>query len=65
MSKKEVTYKEAYARLEEIQALIESDKLDVDDLSKKLKEASVLLKICKDKLFLINEETQKILEEIK
>jgi exodeoxyribonuclease VII small subunit len=65
MSKKEITYKEAYARLEEIQALIESDKLDVDDLSEKLKEASVLLKICKDKLFLINEETQKILEEIK
>jgi exodeoxyribonuclease VII small subunit len=65
MTKKEITYKEAFARLEEIQALIESNKLDVDDLSEKLKEASGLLKICKDKLFLANEETKKILEEIK
>jgi exodeoxyribonuclease VII small subunit len=63
--KKELTYKEAFARLEEIQSLIESNKLDVDDLSENLKEASVLLKICKDKLFLASEETQKILEEIK
>jgi exodeoxyribonuclease VII small subunit len=65
MAKKELSYKEAFARLEEIQALIESNKLDVDDLSEKLKEASVLLKICKDKLFLASEETKKILEEIK
>ena len=64
MAKKELTYKEAYARLEEIQALIESNKLDVDDLSDKLQEASALLKICKEKLFKVNEETKKILEEI-
>jgi len=65
MSKKELSYKEAFARLEEIEALIESNRLDVDDLSEKLKEASVLLKICKEKLFSVNEETKKILEEIK
>ena len=65
MAKKELSYKEAYARLEEIQALIESNRLDVDDLSEKLKEASMLLKICKEKLFSVNEETKKILEEIK
>ena len=65
MAKKELSYKEAYARLEEIEALIESNKLDVDELSDKLKEASALLKICKEKLFKVNEETKKILEEIK
>jgi len=64
MAKKELSYKEAYARLEEIQALIESNRLDVDDLSDKLKEASVLLKICKEKLFSVNEETKRILEEM-
>jgi len=64
MSKKDLSYKEAYSRLEKIQALIESNQLDVDDLSEKLKEASSLLKICKDKLFLADEETKKILEEI-
>jgi len=65
MSKKDISYKEAFAKLEEIQSLIESNKLDVDELSDKLKEASSLLKICKDKLFTANEETRKILEEIK
>ena len=64
MAKKELSYNEAYARLEEIQASIESNKLDVDELSDKLKEASALLKICKEKLFKVNEETKKILEEI-
>ncbi|GHV31047.1 exodeoxyribonuclease 7 small subunit [Bacteroidia bacterium] len=64
MAKKEPSYKEAYSRLEQIQGLIESNQLDVDDLSEKLKEASALLKICKDKLFLADEETKKILEEI-
>jgi len=63
MAKKELSYKEAYARLEEIQSLIESNRLDVDDLNDKLKEASVLLKICKEKLFSVNEETKKILED--
>jgi exodeoxyribonuclease VII small subunit len=65
MSEKKWTYKEAYSRLEEIRELIENEKLDVDDLSEMLKEVSGLLKICKDKLFVANEETQKILKEIK
>lgn len=64
MDKKDPSYKEAYSRLEQIQNLIESNQLDVDDLSEKLKEASALLKICKDKLFVADEETRKILEEI-
>jgi len=64
MAKKELSYIEAYSRLEQIQSLIESNQLDVDDLSEKLKEASALLKICKDKLFLADEETKKILDEI-
>ena len=64
MPKKELSYKDAFARLEEIRKLIESNSLDVDVLSEKLKEASGLLKICKEKLFSVNEETKKILEEI-
>ncbi|GHU62970.1 hypothetical protein FACS1894160_0490 [Bacteroidia bacterium] len=62
---KELSYKEAFSRLETIQAQIENNQLDVDDLSEKLKEAAALLKICKDKLFVANEETKTILEEIK
>lgn len=64
MKEKTGTYKEAFSRLEEIQRSIESNQLDVDDLNEILKEASSLLKICKDKLFVISEETKKILENI-
>jgi exodeoxyribonuclease VII small subunit len=64
MSKKELSYKEAFKRLQEIQDLIEGNKSDVDELSAVLKEAVGLLKICKDKLFVVNEETKKIVEEI-
>jgi exodeoxyribonuclease VII small subunit len=64
MDNKNLSYKEAYSRLEQIQRLIESNQLDVDDLNERLKEVSILLKICKDKLFLADEETKRILEEI-
>ncbi len=64
MGKKTISYTEAYSKLEEILALLEDNKLDVDELSEKLKEASELLKICKDKLFVANEETKKILENL-
>lgn len=64
MEEKKETYKEAFARLQEIQALIETNRLDVDELSGILKEASSLLKICKEKLFVVNEETKKIIENI-
>jgi exodeoxyribonuclease VII small subunit len=65
MPKKDTTtYQDAFNRLQEIQNLIESNKLDVDELGSALKEAAGLLKLCKDKLFVVNEETQKILQNI-
>lgn len=65
MAEEKISYKEAYARLEEIVKTIEENKLDVDGLAEKLKEASALLKVCKDKLFAADEETKKILDAIK
>ena len=64
MAKTEWSYKEAFARLQEIQDLIEGNKLDVDELSVILKEAAGLLKMCKNKLFVVNEETQKTVQNI-
>jgi exodeoxyribonuclease VII small subunit len=64
MAKKDISYKEAFTRLQEIQAQIEGNKMDVDELSVILKEAAGLLKTCKDKLLVVNEETQKILQHI-
>lgn len=64
MAKKEISYQEAFARLQEIQDFIESDKLDVDGLGAILKEATGLLKTCKDKLYKVSEETRKIIQNM-
>jgi len=64
MAKKTWSYNEALKRLQEIQQQIESDDLDIDQMTEIIKEASSLLKICKDKLFKVSEETNKILEDL-
>ena len=61
---KKITYTEAYNRLQEILRLIESDQLEVDALSEKIKEATTLLRFCKEKLFVVDEEVKKALDEL-
>jgi len=63
MEKKE-TYNEAVEKLRAIVEEIESGELDVDILSEKVKEATRLIKLCKEKLFKADEEVKKILEEL-
>ena len=63
MEKKE-TYNEAIEKLRVIVEDIESGELDVDILSEKVKEATRLIKLCKEKLFKADEEVKKILEEL-
>lgn len=63
MSKK-VTYSEAITELEEIVSRIENEEVNIDELSIKVKRASELIKICKDKLHSTEEEVNKILKEI-
>lgn len=62
--KKTASYNESIAKLREIVSDIESGELDVDILSEKVKEASRLIKVCKDKLGKADEEVKKILEEL-
>ena len=62
---KEITYTEAFDELQIIVSDMEDSKISVDELDAKIKRASVLLKICKDKLFKTEENVQKILDEIK
>ncbi len=62
---KEITYTEAFEELQIIVNDMEDSKISVDELDTKIKRASVLLKICKDKLFKTEENVQKILDEIK
>ncbi|MDR2626661.1 MAG: exodeoxyribonuclease VII small subunit [Dysgonamonadaceae bacterium] len=62
---KKSSYTEAFNRLQEILQLIEDDQLEVDELSEKIKEATALLKICKQKLFAVDEEVKKALDDLK
>ena len=64
MVKKEESYKEAIEKLRRIVAEIDRDELDVDLLSEKVKEASRLIKLCKEKLYKVDEEVRNVLEEL-
>ena len=58
------SYKEAESKLRRIVAEIQNGDLDVDVLAWKIKEAIRLIRLCKDKLFKVDEEVKKILEEL-
>ncbi len=64
MAKKEISYNEAVAEIEEILHQIENEELDIDILSEKVKRVSTLLKLCKKKLHQTEKEVQKILDDI-
>lgn len=64
MSKKNLSYSEAVARIDEILQQIEAGELDVDELAEKVKQAAELLKLCKAKLFSTEKEVEKILKEM-
>lgn len=65
MEEKEITYKQAVMELEAIVAKMDSNELDLDSLAKYTSRALELLKFCKDRLFKIDTEVEKCLEELK
>ena len=64
MAKKEESYNEAIEKLRRILAEIDKDELDVDLLSEKVKEASRLIKLCKEKLYKVDADVRNVLEEL-
>lgn len=56
-------YEEAIKNLESIVSMMESGKLDLDQLEEKLKEAQQLIKLCRDKLTKTDEEISKLLKQ--
>jgi len=64
MTKKDLSYSEAIATIDEILQQIETGELDVDELAEKVKQASELLKLCKSKLFKTEKEIEKVLKEM-
>lgn len=63
MAKKQPTYEEAMARLEQIVSEMEDNNLDIDRLGDALKEAKTLIAQCKEKLYKVDEEVKQILGE--
>ena len=64
MNKKNVSYKDAITEIEEILRQLESNELDVDELSEKVKRVALLVTLCKDKLHNTEQEIDKILKEM-
>ncbi|MFD0976873.1 exodeoxyribonuclease VII small subunit [Salinimicrobium gaetbulicola] len=60
-----ITYTEAFKELQAIVSEMENSEINIDDLDVRIKRASELLKICKDKLYKTEKNVQEILEEIK
>lgn len=61
---KQMTYQQAAERLEDIVKEIEAGELGIDDLTAVVKEATDLVKICKDKLQKTDDSITKMLDEI-
>jgi exodeoxyribonuclease VII small subunit len=59
-----LSYTAAFEELQKIVSEIEQGTISVDELSKKVKRASQLIKICKSKLTDTEEDVNKILKEL-
>lgn len=59
-----MTYTMAVARLEEIMTAVQDGKIDIDELSGLLKEATELLRFCNDRLYKVDEEVKRLLDEL-
>ena len=61
---KPMTYSQALSDLEKIVEEIESEEIDVDQLSEKVKKAAQLIKFCRTKLKGTEEEVKKAVAEL-
>ena len=62
-AKKKETYSQAIERLEKIVRQIDSNELEIDELSEKIKEANEIIDFCTGKLTKADQEIEKLLQE--
>ncbi len=60
-TKKNESYSQAMARLEEIVRQIDDNQLEIDQLADKIKEANEIIAYCSDKLTKADQEIEKLL----
>lgn len=63
MNKKPVKYSEAIEELNSILRDLESERIDVDEVSLKVKRATELIKVCREKIEHTELEVRKIVKE--
>lgn len=59
-----INYAEAYEELQRIVSEIENGEISVDELSEKVKRATLLIRACKLKLTTTEEDVNKILKDL-
>ncbi|MCK5288382.1 MAG: exodeoxyribonuclease VII small subunit [Candidatus Omnitrophica bacterium] len=64
MTKKDIKYSEAVVELNNILADLESENVDVDEVSLKVKRAVELVKVCRDKIDKTELEVRKIVKKV-
>lgn len=64
MSAKDIKYSEALKQIEDIIQSLENEENDIDETLKKVKKASELLKICKNRLYEVEKEINEILKDM-
>ncbi len=64
MKKNEISYADAINELEEIVNKMENEDIEVDELSDAVKRAGILIRICREKLKVTEEEVSGLLKEI-
>ena len=63
MAKKTLRYSEALKELNEILEGLEEESIDVDEVALKVKRASELIKLCRDRIEKTEMEVRKVVEE--
>jgi exodeoxyribonuclease VII small subunit len=59
-----LTYKNAFMELQQIVTDLEEGEVNVDELSEKVKRATLLIAVCKSKLTETEEDVNKILKDL-
>lgn len=59
-----LTYESAFKELQQIVSHLEEGEVNVDELSEKVKRATLLIAVCKSKLTETEEDVNKILKEL-
>ena len=62
MAKKDISYNEAIDEIQQILEEIESEKIDIDSLSVKVKKTTELIALCKQKLKKADEEIENLMK---